>query len=824
MKRLHSSYLLFPFFFLFFYSFSISSSFAAKVYGQVRDASGNPLAFVNVVVEGTTRGTTTNTEGNYELALPDGSYRLVFQYIGYQKQYFTVNLEGGNRQLDVVMQESTLELATITVRPNGEDPAYEIIRQAQNKRRYYLEKEFEGYQCQLYTKIFEESKRSGGTINLFGARRQIEPGIFYLSETLSELSFQQKNRRLEKIKASKVSGDTSNYSYNQGVYLNFYGNYSLRMNQRFIISPIAEQALKHYEYKLEGVKKENGQNIYKIRLLPKYKSAPVFTGFIYILDESWRIHSIDAHIAPEVVPAFDSTSVRQIYVPLGEEKEVWLPFSLTFYFQLFQGQVKGYYHVISSDYDLNPAFPDDFFSNQVLQYLPGATEKQDDFWQETRPIPLTQAERKEYGEALALEEEEEVVTLPEDSELPEDLDFGEEEKEEAKRPRFNWGNFIFGGAGIRVGKEGRIGFKPLFELASFNTVEGLVFDYWLRYDQKFSQGRNLRLQPFFRYGVSNERFQSKLEAQYSWSRKPGFVRLAGGRYVEQIAGFTAIDPRFNLIYTLFSENNYLKLYEKNFADFAFRQEWFNGFRTDLKLEYARRRPMFNNSDYTLVDEEEREYTPNQPFNVEVPSTLFEEHDALILEAGIRYAVRQEYVQRPDGKEITTVRGPTFSLNYRKGLSDVDYDFLQGRISDRFRLGVLGRTELLAEGGLFVNDDSLTFLDFHHFAGNKILLLQEALPGSFQLLDYYTYATRDRYVQAHWLHHFDGLLLGLIPGIRNLNWNLVIGANYLSTPELENYVELGVGVEKIFGLLRLDWYHSLNRENNSVHGFRLRLGR
>ncbi|MEO1652543.1 MAG: DUF5686 and carboxypeptidase regulatory-like domain-containing protein, partial [Bacteroidota bacterium] len=787
--------------------------------GKVLDQDGNPLAFVNIVLQGTSRGTTSNTEGDYELSLPAGDYTLVFQYIGYQKKTQLVELGNDDFRLDIFLQESTLEMPSITVTGKQEDPAYAIIRQAQEKRKFYLEKEYESYQCQVYTKIFEEAEDAGGTVNLFGTRREVEKGIFYLSETQSQLNFQQKNRRKEFIKASKAGHDTSNYSYNRAVYLNFYENYSLSLNSRRIISPIGEQALKHYKYELEGIKKEDGQDIYKIKLLPRYKKAPVFTGYIYIIDKSWRLHSIDVHVAPDVVPAFDSTSIRQIYVPIAQE-QVWLPFSLTFYFQVYQGRVKGFYHSVSSDYKLNPPFPDDFFDNQILLYEAEATLKTEDFWAQNRPIPLTDAEKKKYG--LAVEDEMDEFDF-EDELVAEEEVLPPAFPEDAG-PNFNLLNFVFGGAAIRSGQKGRLYFKPLLELVNFNTVEGLVLDYWLRYEKKLPKARKLTIAPHIRYGFANEEFQSQLKVDYSWRIKPGKLSLSGGRYVEQLARFPQIEPLYNTLYSLLREENFLKLYQKSYIQASFSQEWVNGFSTVVGLEYARRQALVNNSNYTWRDVGERDYTPNNPFNVEQPLSIFPDHDALLLQLGLRFAIRQEFLQRPEGKEITATRGPIFELYYRGGFADLNYSLLQGRIRDRFSLGVVGRSELLLEGGIFLNNDFLAFPDFHHFAGNRTFILQRERPGNFQLLDYYTYSTQDQYIQGHFMHHFDGLLLGLIPGVRNLNWNLLFAANYLSTPSLQNYVELGLGIEKIFNLIRIDWYHSLNREENSIHGFRLRIGR
>jgi TonB-dependent SusC/RagA subfamily outer membrane receptor len=56
-----------------------------KVVGTVTDGSGQPLPGVNVVVKGTSKGTQTDFDGNYELEVPFGQ-ELSFSYIGMLSQ------------------------------------------------------------------------------------------------------------------------------------------------------------------------------------------------------------------------------------------------------------------------------------------------------------------------------------------------------------------------------------------------------------------------------------------------------------------------------------------------------------------------------------------------------------------------------------------------------------------------------------------------------------------------------------------------------------------------------------------------------------------
>ena len=75
---------------LMFTIFSINFSSAQNVTGLVTDASGTPIAGVNVVEKGTTNGVVTDFDGKYSIAV-DGNATLVFSYVGSNTQEIAVN-------------------------------------------------------------------------------------------------------------------------------------------------------------------------------------------------------------------------------------------------------------------------------------------------------------------------------------------------------------------------------------------------------------------------------------------------------------------------------------------------------------------------------------------------------------------------------------------------------------------------------------------------------------------------------------------------------------------------------------------------------------
>jgi TonB-linked SusC/RagA family outer membrane protein len=68
------------------------------VSGTVKDETGSTLPGVSVVIKGTTRGTTTNGEGKFQLNLPNANTTLVFSFVGYGSKEIVV---GNQTALDV---------------------------------------------------------------------------------------------------------------------------------------------------------------------------------------------------------------------------------------------------------------------------------------------------------------------------------------------------------------------------------------------------------------------------------------------------------------------------------------------------------------------------------------------------------------------------------------------------------------------------------------------------------------------------------------------------------------------------------------------------
>ncbi len=82
-----------------------------RVSGIVTDEAGQPLIGVNIVIKGTTEGTITDVNGEYEIWVEPGS-TLVFSYVGYLEQEVRIT---GERTLDVTMSMDTQQMEEVVV-------------------------------------------------------------------------------------------------------------------------------------------------------------------------------------------------------------------------------------------------------------------------------------------------------------------------------------------------------------------------------------------------------------------------------------------------------------------------------------------------------------------------------------------------------------------------------------------------------------------------------------------------------------------------------------------------------------------------------------
>lgn len=777
------------------------------VTGHVVDEKNQPLPFVSVFIAGTSIGTTANVEGEYRLDLNQGTHELTYKMIGYTAKVEKVVVQNSTVTLNMQLNQETVNLKAVVIRADAEDPAYEVIRNAQNKRKFYRD-QIKEFACDAYVKstqrLTDHPKSFMGEKIDANEFMDTTTKMFYLSESVSHLFYKQPNDFKEEMISSKVSGSARTYSFNQSadVLINLYDNIVnlSGITPRGIISPISANAFFSYKYRLEGTFIENGKTINKISVIPKRRTDPVFTGTIYIADDDWYINSADLFITKDQQMEFiDTFRMRETFMTIDGDKI--LPFnhqlSYSFSFVGFKGD--GVVIGVFNNYLLNGAKPEGFAKGEIMKVNAGSNKKDSLYWETVRPIPLTNDEAVDYHRRDSAQ------VIKESKPYLDSLD--------RVNNKFTAGALLKGYYWDNSFKKRSYGItSPLLE-TGFNTVEG-----WnSRIDGTFYQSygedeaKEFSINSTLRYGFSNTHWNANTLITYRYSKiKNASVTLDAGTDVQQFNPAEPISPLINSIYTLFGEKNFMKLYERRYADLTYRSEITNGLDWKWNIAYSQRERLSNTSDYKVRDIEGREYTLNVP-DVLTGTTGFPVHEAFVVELETRIRIGQKYISRPDSKYNLGTKFPTFRIAYKKAFDfaggDVKYDMVKLQIDDQVSVGMLGRLFYKAVYRKMFNVDQTFVADYLHFNGNKTALSNFNL-DEFKNLPYYTFSTNNYGMEIHAEQNFGGFFLNKIPLIRKIKLKEIIGFHYLKTDLLNNYMEFSAGVEKI-GLLRFEVYTSLN---------------
>jgi Family of unknown function (DUF5686)/CarboxypepD_reg-like domain len=810
------------FFTLILFSLIYCSAFAQSrtLSGKVTDQSGKPVPFASVYIKNTTKGASANSEGEYSLQLQPGQYEVQYKAIGYKQESRKVDLKS-NTVLNVTLNIEAYELNAVNINAKGEDPAYAIIRKAIRKRKAHLS-EVKAYNCEVYIKGLQKllsapKKFMGADINQIGRELGLDSnrrGIIYLSESESKLSFKYPGQLHEEMISSKFSGSNKMFSFNRAsdARVNFYDNFQNweGLSNRPLVSPISDNAIFYYKYKLMGTSTENGVIINKIRITPRRGYDPCFEGYIYIIDGSWRIYAVDVYITKRANINFvDTVRINQQFLPV--DSGIWMQASNRYDFTggLFGFRLKGYFISVYKDYDLNPVFKKNEF-NELLHIPQKVTKNDTAFWNQQRPIPLTAEERTDY-------QKKEKLAIKRDSKAYQDsLD--------KVTNKVGPGSLLLTGVNIinRYKRE-FYHLDPLISSISYNTIEGPVLNYGASFRKRYDSVTNkfLAFGANLRYGFSDHLFDANANATVPVGNF--YLNLAGGSNVVDLNNHEPISSFVNSVYTLFERENYEKLYQKKFASASLSGRITGGWQASATVEWADRRWLPNATDYSFFSPGNHQFTSNNPLTPAVDAPLFPENQSLKVTLRTTYDFSNKYETYPFGRRYLPSDYPTIGLTFTKGIKDVfgsdaDYDLLSADISKQdISMGMYGKTSFYLGAGKFLTANSLYYPDYKQFSGNEILFYQSGI-NSFLLLDYYKFSTNTEYVEGHLEHNFSGFITNKIPLLRKLKLQEIVDFNYLSTPELHNYMELGFGLQYLN--FRVMYGTSFNSGSNIKNGVRI----
>ncbi|HEU0137347.1 MAG TPA: DUF5686 and carboxypeptidase regulatory-like domain-containing protein, partial [Flavobacterium sp.] len=638
----------------------------SQIKGTVKDDHGNPLPFVNIFVENTYNSTISNEAGSYELNVSKpGNYTIIFQYLGFKTLKRSISTDILPFVLNVALVEENFTLNEVVINPN-DNPAIEIIRNAIRNKRENSEK-LSRYRADFYSRGIFRIKDAPKTIlgqkldmfdDMLDSTRS---GILYLSETVSRLTFQKPDKMKEVIVASKVSGNDNGFSFNNAASVNFdlYENYlPFAVN---VVSPIADNAFNYYRYKLEGTFfDENNQQISKIKVTPRREAEPVGSGYIYIVDDSWAIYAAELTLTGKSIqnPALNTMTLKQNF-SYNNLNKIWVKSTQTLDFDagILGIKIDGRFTYVYNNFEFAESFDKKTFTKEVLAFEKDANKKDDTFWETVRPVPLTDEESNDYVKKDILQ------TKKKSQVYLDSID--------KVSNKFGLMDVISGYSYKNSFRKWSLNYDGVMTGVSFNTVQGYRINTGFSF-VKSNEDKRTYTSIYTRldYGFSEHRFRPVLGFTHKFNNvDDSQLDVSAGSSVAQFNPSNPISPLVNTISSLFFKDNYMKLYERNFAKAAFGREMINGLHLLASLDYSERKPLFNNTNQSTV-KKDKPYTSNNPllpFDYESPALAKHHLYKAILTARINFA--QEYWSRPDGKfNMSNDKYPTLFVAAEKGFA------------------------------------------------------------------------------------------------------------------------------------------------------------
>ncbi len=536
-------FLALTFFILSSHSFSQQVTLTGKV---IDKPTSSPLSFASVRLSGTTSGTTTNYEGNFELRLKPGNYKLIATFIGYRSDTIAVSLNS-NKKITFTLEPIPVNLAEITVLP-GENPALEIIRrviEAKHERKSKLNSYIFGAYTKGLIKTTRDFSASSSGVGLsIGTKDTAQLKISGIIENESRGYFKKPNQYKDEIIARKQSANTPssvNTLTGGRIIQNFYTD-DIQFLNRPLPSPISDDAIDYYDYFIEDTLAFDNKNVFQIHVEPLKKSDPGFVGKIFVADGIYSLVKIDVLLnnAANFGRIFDRIQIIQQFNPF--EKDIYMPIDYRVFAEgNFLGIAKFGFELntIFYDYKINEPINDDFFGMAIVKVMTDADKKDSAYWKSTQTIANTLEELQAYKRIDSLE----------------------------AMPKTFWDRFSFLSTSIDIDENFSI--TGPISLYSFNRVEGHTINFGARVSQ-----------------LNEKRFNSNLDLSYGFADKKLKTDFSATYYLGEYRTASILVTANNKLIDLFREsirfNKLTSTFTNLFGKYDFRDYYYTkGFSVNL---------------------------------------------------------------------------------------------------------------------------------------------------------------------------------------------------------------------------------------------------
>lgn len=739
-------------------------SFSQKhIQGKVIDSkTKKPLAFATVITN-TNFGTLTDVDGNFQINAKGNFSSISVSYVGYKTTEFQV--EKDKKFITIKLKQVVENLNEIVITAS-ENPALQIIRNSiSNKKKNNLEQSLNSFKFKSYNKILvtanpdsvsgsidtvfvvKDGKKVSKKIDSsnFKFKNEIIKQHLYISEKISEYQFQKGKKTKEVVLGSRMAG------LKQPVYellavtlqdFSFYNEYYVVAGTKYI-NPIANNALKHYYYKiLDTVINEQGTS-YMIHFKPKEKKEIIgLEGVLYLDTQSYAITKAIAELKGIV-----NIKTTQNY-NFSKEYNIWLPSNN--HIIIKKGDNNENIALFGGVVQFSKSNPKS--KNDSINVVSTSKKNESDF---TYFISKTYNSNFEINIPLKIRKSAATIQFADNSHKRDTTFWNTYRTESLSRRGENAYKFIDSIAKdenieskINLARNVLKGYLPtkyvnldLGKMINLNNYEGLRVGLGGETNSNFSN--KIKLESYVAYGTKDRdykynigasvRLNKELNTWFGVKHTNDLKEAAALNFIAENNSFSPINPR-NL--------NISKFYNYKTISTFLEHDIQPNLEAKIELSTGNFTPVF---DYQYIRNNE----------------VFEKYSLTTATFGFQYNPKNEYMNSPVGKLRTKNAFPQFTFQIVKSFESVfnsDFEFTQlnFRMLQKFKPLRKATTSLLAEAGYVFGDAPISHLfnatPNYTFKQPWAKRVTFAGKNSFETMGYNEFIS-DKFIALHLKHEF-----------------------------------------------------------------------
>ena len=815
---------------------------AQNIQGVVTDSLTNePIPYLSVFYEGKGVGSITDNDGNYKVETRKGWNKLTFSAVGYVTKVVNI-IPGVTKNLNVRMRPDDIMLDEVVVKPKREkysrknNPAVELMKKVIAHKKNNKLSENDYYQYNKYQKITmslndvtPEMLEKGMYKKMPFLKDQIElceeTNKFILPISVDETASQKIYRKHPKSEKTIIKGMSStgvNELFATGDMLstvlkdvftdvNIYDN-DIRLLQYPFISHISSSdAISFYKFYIMDTTFVDKDKCFHLTFVPNNSQDFGFTGHLYVLaDSSYTVKKCTMNLPKKSGVNFvDNMDIIQEFeqLPNGEwvlkTDDMIVEMTLMKIMQGFQIRRTTRY----SDYAFDE-LPQQLFKRKGAEIKEAdAMMRGDDFWNQYRPVPLTQTESSMDMLVKRLEQ----------------------------MPGFKYVIFVlkaFIENFVETGTKehpSKVDIGPVNTMISNNYIDGLR----LRMSAQTTANLNPHLffKGYYAYGFKDHRSKYMGEVEYSFNKKEYLPREFPKNSITFSYQYDVMSPTDKFLKT--DKDNVFVSFKTSTVDQM-------SYVRNIALKYE------NETQFGLKTTVEVKHSTDEPtgglayITNDDQKTLVPEIQTMEASLAFRYAPGETFVNTKQRRIPVSFDAPVFTLSHTAGFKGVlggeyNYNLTEIGLYKRFWFSSWGKIDMFVKGGAQWNKVPFPLLIMP--AANLSYILQRE---TFNLINNMEFLN-DRYASLDVSWDLNGKIFNRIPLLKKLKWREAIGfkmlyghltdknnpmkhpgdselflfptrdgrpTSFVMDPKTP-YMECSVGIHNIFKILHIDYVRRLN---------------